>query len=747
MAFFYINLNAKDYIQSVYNLIERITPGYSSQYKLELISDENGEDVYELDNVGNKVVLRGNNAVALASAFNWYLKYTCNAHISWMGDQLDLPKRLPLPKKERRVINGKYRVYMNYCTISYSAAWWDWKRWEREIDFMAMNGINMPLATIGLDAVWYNTLLRFKYTDEEARAFLTYPGHSAWQWMQNIQSFSEPLPKCVIDKHIDMGKKIMERFVELGMKPIQQGFSGYVPVDFGKKFPNANIRMKHAWCAHPQTAQLDPTDPLFKTFGKALLEEERKLFGTYGFYASDPFHESAPPINTKEYLNSVGNSISELFYEFDPDYTWVMQSWSIQEHIVKAVPKEKLLILDLDGHRKRGGRNGKVAFWGYNLVTGNLHNFGGRINMHGDLKLTASNQYATLKERYPNICGSGLFMEGIEHNPIYFDLLFEMPNHKGSIDVYKWLDGYADRRYGYKSDAARKAMRCLLEGPYEEGSNGTEFSSIVAARPALKVKKSGPNGPLNIKYNPLLLVKAQELLLTDAKKLKSSDAYRFDLVDVQRQIMTNMGQLIHMEAAEAFRNKNKKDFELHSGRFLELLSDMETLLRTRKEYSLDRWLDDARKWGDTEDEKNLMEKDATALVTIWGPYKNPTIFDYSWREWAGLVGNYYLPRWKMFYQMLEEHLSNGTEYSEEGLPLAYGREAFRANDFYSKLADWELNFVNTYNKVRKPITKGDELKIARKLFKKYLQLVDVYYKDSDNLRIINNEEFIENFGD
>lgn len=73
---------------------------------------------------------------------------------------------------------------------------------------MAMNSINMPLFTIGLDAVWYNTLLRFNFTDKEARAFLAGPGHAAWQWMQNLQSYGGPLPKTVIDKHAALGKKL-----------------------------------------------------------------------------------------------------------------------------------------------------------------------------------------------------------------------------------------------------------------------------------------------------------------------------------------------------------------------------------------------------------------------------------------------------------------------------------------------------------------------------------------------------------
>ena len=44
----------------------------------------------------------------------------------------------------------------NYCTFNYSASWWNWERWEQEIDFMALNGINMPLSIVGLEGVWYD---------------------------------------------------------------------------------------------------------------------------------------------------------------------------------------------------------------------------------------------------------------------------------------------------------------------------------------------------------------------------------------------------------------------------------------------------------------------------------------------------------------------------------------------------------------------------------------------------------------
>lgn len=180
--------------------------------------------------------------------------------------------------------------------------------------------------------------------------------------------------------------------------------------------------MKRKWCGFDGTAQLDPTDPLFHEMGLAFLEEQDKLFGSYGVYAADPFHESAPPIDTPEYLTGVGQTIHKLFQTFDAGALWVMQAWSMREDIVKAVPKESLLILDLNGSKTAA--NGG---WGYPVIAGNLHNFGGRINMHGDLALLASNQYQKAKARYPNVCGSGLLWRPLSRILFTMNWLLKCP--------------------------------------------------------------------------------------------------------------------------------------------------------------------------------------------------------------------------------------------------------------------------------------------------------------------------------
>ena len=309
-------------------------------------------------------------------------------------------------------------------------------------------------------------------------------------------------------------------------------------------------------------------------------------------------------------------------------------------------------------------------------------------------------------------------------------MAFEMPMHRDTIRPSEWLDAYTVRAYGAESDAAQQAWAILLKGPYGPGTNGVESSSIIAARPAIDGKKSGPNAGFNIPYDPKSLYEVERLLLQDAEKLETSEIYRFDVVDVQRQIMSNLGQEIHKAAAAAYKAGDMAGFKKHSGRFLELLLDVDALLATRTEWNFDKWVSDARSWGATTEEKDLLERDATALVTYWGftPGYMCQQFDYSWREWAGLIRRYYYNRWKMFYDMLAESLASGKTYSEAGAKMSNGREAFRGNEFYDRLADWEIDFVATPKTDIDPAPKGDEIETARKMFGKYSELAKEYYR-------------------
>lgn len=696
-------------------VLERVRPGRGRAFVMETIEPDDGRDVFEVDRQDGNILLRGNNTISLCMALHWYLKYVAQVHLSWCGSNMDLPEQLPLPEQNyRQVVAQKYRSYMNYCTFNYSASWWDFERWEKELDFMALCGVNLPLFTVGMEGVWQVALLELGFTEQETREFLCGPAFLAWQWMTNIEGFCGPLPQSWIDSHVEMGQKIMNRMLELGMQPIQQGFSGYVPRGMKEKFPQARIELKKDWCALPGTAQLDPTDPLFQKMGRVFLEKQKELFGAHGYYAADPFHEGVPPEDTKDYLNAVGRAVHKLFTDFDKNAVWVMQSWSIRKEIVMPVPKEDLLILDLGGWKHEQTEQ----FWGYPFVTGNLHNFGGRINLHGDMPRLAENQFYTLKKQADNVCGTGLFMEGIVQNPVYYDLAFEMLTYPKERNLTEWMQGYIRRRYGKSSAAWEKAWDVLLKTVYASGTNGVERSSMICARPALDVQKSGPNAGFLVPYGNKRLLGALKVLLETES---DADGYWYDAADLLRQVLSNYAQELQRQTAQAFKNRQQDTFETCADAFLELLEDVDALLDGREEFSLEKWIREARRWGQTEAEQDFYEYNASVLVTLWGEAENPGIFDYSWREWSGMISGFYKVRWEKFFAFLRGHLQAGTEYNGMGLEQAYGREVFRANAFYEELAEFEVAW--TRQRKTFPQENRGGMDAVRRLLKKYEDVI------------------------
>lgn len=696
--------------EAIYELIDRVLPGKRAYFELEQVETEAGCNVFELDSREGTIILRGDNAVSMAAGLGWYIRTYLKGCLSWCGSRMDQPEELPLPKPYRRVIAQKYRAYMNYCTFQYSASWWNWERWEKELDLMALSGINLPLCTVGLEAVWYETLCSLGLPDEEARSCISAPAFLAWQWMGNIDGFLGPIPKDWLKQRLELGRKILSRMLELDMTPIQQGFSGAVPKKLIALFPKAKVTESGKWFGVESTAQLDPTDPLFQTIGSLFLKEQDRLFGSYGHYAADPFHEGKPPVDTPDYLARVGAAVHNLVRDFDPKGICVMQSWSIRREIVLAMPKADLLILDLNGvgHQKHD------SFWGYSFVTGNLHNFGGRTKLHGDLKLLSENQFLEIKKTAKNVCGTGLFMEGIEQNPIYYDLAFEMLTAQEPVALDTWLKDYGERRYGTDSPLACEALKILAATAYAPGTNGVENSSIVCARPAVDVKKSGPNAPLHLPYGNRRLLRACRLLQAAGG---AGEGYEYDRVDWCRQLLSNYGEALYAQVSEAYKNREADSFQKRSAQFLELLEDLDEMLGSVPLFTLQKWISEARAWGETPEEKAYLEHNAKVLLTLWGPEEEPWIFDYSWREWNGLIRSFYLPRWRRFFDMLSESLKQNQEYYEDTLPKIYGRESWRANEFYDTLANWEAAW--TRERFAGDKTRLDAKKMARKMLDKY----------------------------
>lgn len=710
---------------AVEGLIGRLLPDHKGQITLkDLPAPKAGEpERFAYVTEGGKLVLEGNTPVAQASALGWYLRHTAKVAPFWEGfDAKRLPAVLP-PATARVEQTTPYakRVYFNYCTLSYSCAFWDWKRWEYEIDLMALQGVNMPLQPVGLEGVWYHMLQRPEvgFTEAEAREFLVGPAYFAWQWMTNMERFGGPLPKAFIESHIALGQKIVAREREFGMTPIQQGFTGFVPLRMKEKFPQAAIKQQPPWCgSFAGSAQLDPLDPLFPKLAKLFYAEQKRLFGAYGYYGTDPFHESAPPQPGNEYLANVGRVIYEAAVASDPNATLCMQSWSIRKPILHAIPKEHCLVLDIGGRWR-----GQNAFDGYSFVIGTIHNFGGRTRMFGNLQGLAGNSFLATVKAAPNCVGMGLFPEAINNNPVYFAMVFDQMWRKGPIDFAAWLDDYVQARYASSSPKAKEAWKLLCETVYRPGTRGT--STLIAARPALNVRQSDPNWGFAIPYDPTKVLEAWKLLLEAAPEAKDAPGYRFDVVDVGRQVMGDTLHALHADVANAYLDGDKAKLKAAADAFVAFALDMDALCGTEPLLSFDKWMQDARAMEGSPADKDLYAFSAACQVTQWGHnYNRPRIYEYAWKEWGGLIRGYYVPRWQKLHAALAESLEKGTPWQNEDTVKSkdYGRPALRATPFLSALADWEDRWIASGHRgtVFRP---GDPVAESRRILAKWEPLI------------------------
>src|SRR6185437_5825222 len=244
VSFFYCSaLSAQLNIKISEALIKRIVPKQSNQFIIRPLTSESKKDAFEIESVKNKIILRGNNGVAIASALYYYLNNYCHAQITWNGTNLNLPASLPQPKnKIRKETPYEYRYYLNYCTFNYSMSWWDWPRWEKEIDWMSLHGINMPLAITGEAYTWYLVYKDMGFSDDDLKNFFSGPSYFSWFWMGNLDGWGGPLPLSWMKSHFELEKKILTRERALGMTPVLPAFTGHVPSAFKKRFPFAKLK-------------------------------------------------------------------------------------------------------------------------------------------------------------------------------------------------------------------------------------------------------------------------------------------------------------------------------------------------------------------------------------------------------------------------------------------------------------------------------------------------------------------------
>jgi alpha-N-acetylglucosaminidase len=707
--------------QAVKDLIGRVIPRAADHFEVQYIPQDHGKDVFEIETRGDKIVLRGNNGVSVASALKYYLYHYCHCSITWNGTNLQLPEVLPVVRKKiHQETPYKYRYYLNYCTYNYSMAWWDWDRWQKEIDWMALNGINMPLAITGETAIWQKVYESMGFSKDDLKNFFSGPAYFAWLWMGNLDGWGGPLPQHWIDTHEALQKRILLLERSLGMTPVLPAFTGHVPPAFRNKFPKARLKKTSWGSGFKDVYILDASDPMFEMIGKKFIDEQTKEYGTDHLYSADTFNENIPPTNDSTYLDSMSKRVYQSMAIADPKAVWVMQGWMFSynarfwqpteiQALLNAVPNDHMIILDLWSETNPVW-NRTDAYYGKPWIWNMLQNFGGNISLFGRMRHVAYDPAIALHDPdAKNMIGIGLTPEGIEQNPALFQLMADNVWRTDPINLNKWLQSYALRRYGKTNSDINAAWQILKNTVYSGGKTEGGPESIITGRPTFEQNTAWTNTTLT--YDPMRLVKAWDLFIKASDSLQNSDGFRYDLVDVTRQVLANYATPLQQKFAAAYHDHDQKTFDQYAGQFLTLIDDLNTLLGTRKDFLLGPWLADARKWGKTAQEKDLYEFNARDLITLWGDRNSP-LHDYACRQWSGLLKGFYKPRWEMFFHEVDSSMEAHT--------------AVNMPAFDKQVKDWEWKWVHGHEHY--PVfTTGDPVQVAREMYTKYRKKIGALY--------------------
>lgn len=668
----------------IYGLLERIDRGASKKFKIEVVAAD--EDFFELDQRGARVVVRGNNYVSVATGINWYLKYYAGVHLSWNGMTATLPDSLPpVARKERRSTPMPLRYYLNYCTHSYSMAFWDWERWEREIDWMALHGVNLPLALVGADAVWRGVLLELGYSADEADKFVAGPAFQAWWLMNNLEGWGGPNTGQWYESRVALQRKILRRMRDYGMHPVLPGYSGMLPHDAGERLGLA-VADPGKWNAFDRPAFLQPTDADFQRIAALYYKEMARLFGGADFYSMDPFHEGG---NTQGVdLRAAGAAIWQAMKAANPSATWVVQAWGAnpRRQMMEGVPRGDLLVLDLYSESRpqwgdpQSSWHRAGGFDGHDWVFCMLLNFGGNVGLHGKMPHLIDEFYKARESGFATTMrGVGMTMEGIENNPVMYELLCELPWRAGRFDKDEWLRGYVGARYGASDPDALEAWTLLSNTIYNCPPLSTQQGaqeSVFCARPSMEAYSVSTWSERSDYYDPRDVIRAAQIMLRAADRLRGNNNYEYDLVDVVRQAVAEKGRMVYPLMTAAFRAGEPRLFDEAAERFLSLIALQDSLLATRGEFRLGRWIEAARGLGATDDERAHMEWNARVQITTWGDRAcadRGGLHDYAHKEWNGLLGSLYLDRWRAWTREMQARLRGRTP---------------RDIDFYAMEEEW-----------------------------------------------------------
>ena len=549
------------------------------------------------------------------------------------------------------------RQNLQACVVGYSAAYWPWEEWKREIDWMAKKKFNILHVCMGGQVVEYETMKAMGVETQE--------------------------PPALGKAQAEMAKKIVDYAHSLGLRIVSPpATNGHVPQAFRDCYPDARY-FEMQWFDYPTGLFLYPDDPMFVRMLAEWLRQTDRLFGTDHLYNIDAYAEMEPdarPEDRAQIKAAFGRAVSEAVRSVAPDGKWIMSGWGFVErdfwpveHIeamLEAIPDDILILNDLTSNYTTNAGITKVYrdadyFYGKRWGWSVFHCFGGNTQLHGDVSgLIRDTQDIVADPRAANCRSFYLTPEIVRHNAFYFDLAAQLGWDPRGITLAGYIRDYAQRRYG--AESAPRMADCLEE---LTGSVYSWYDMNDYHGPIYQFSATTQNRPWYDKRVSFIpsLKKALDIALGQSEKQQGNACYERDLVDISKEYLGNLVTKAAQDLVSAQRTNDRTGLDDAAKRIRAGMSAIEQIAAVLPEYHLADEIARA-----TRPPYNLNKEDATVDIRIrysvlvdFDHYD--TLLDYARRDMYELIKYYYRPRMEFLISYLDDCLRSGREPSEQEL--------------------------------------------------------------------------------
>ncbi|MFD9333100.1 alpha-N-acetylglucosaminidase [Streptomyces sp. NPDC060028] len=641
--------------------LERLLPRHAAQFAL-VPDTAAAADTFTVSGAAGAITVRGSTGATLLTGVGWYLQHVAGADIGWPGESISmLPAVLPrVPEPVTRSALVPHRYALNDTDDGYSGPYRSFEEHQRQIDLLALHGINEVFVQVGAEYPYYRALQEFGYSAEELREWIPGPAHQSWWLLQNLSGFGGPVTERLMRERAELGGQIAEQLRALGMTPVLPGYFGTVPPGFSARNPGAGTVPQGDWAGFDRPDWLDPNAAAFGKLAAAYYREQRAVFGDSAMYRMSPLHEGGRTGSVD--VKSAAGAVQSALDAAHPGALWAVLGWQDDptKELLAGVDTSRLLILD--GLSDRYNRLDREARWGgAPYAMGSIYNFGGHTTIGANTSVWIDRFGSWRAKPDSALTGIAYLPEGTGTNPAAFDLFTDLAWEPGPVDQRAWFARFAQRRYGRADPASAAAWEELRKGPYSTSSGlwSESQDSLFTARPDLAAAGAAYWSPKFMRYPAGAVRRALDHLLKVDPALRGSSAYRFDLVDTARQALANHSRVLLPKIKAAYEAKDLPLFRRLTADWASRERQLDTLVGSDPNFLLGGWLAAARSRGADGVEQDRYEYDARSVLSVWGRQSTSEggfLHDYANREWNGLVSELYARRWAAHFASLEEAL-------------------------------------------------------------------------------------------